>query len=90
MKEARTDGEETKIEKVAPKPKSKREIRFNRYTEKARYDGRTQYEKPKYSYNYNYRYNHIDTSQSIGQVMYQWFVQTRTNMGEFLLDMTFR
>ena len=77
--------------KIARKPqKLQREIRVNRFTQKAEYDGRTKYEKPRYAYHYNYKYRHLDTTLPITQVAYQWFKDTQRNSLQFLLDLTFR
>lgn len=65
-------------------------FKYNRYSIEARYDGRTKYEKPRYSYRYNYKYNHVDTSLPVTEWAYQWYKNTKNDFGEFLLDLTLR
>ena len=97
--EARDETESTdtqpKAESSAIQPKKSRkkqqkQLHINRFKQKAEYDGRTKYEKPRYAYHYNYKYRHLDTSQPITTVAYEWFKQSRKDSFEFLLDMTFR
>ena len=55
-----------------------------------KYDGRTKYEKPRYSYRYNYKYSQVDTSLPVTEWAYLWLKNTKKDFGEFLLDLTLR
>ena len=65
-------------------------MKLNRYTQKAKYDGRTKYEKPRYAHSYNYKYNQVDSSLPVTEFAYQWFKQTQRDALEYFFDMTFR
>ena len=65
-------------------------MKLNRYTQKAKYDGRTKYEKPRYAHYYSYKYNQVDSSLPVTEFAYQWFKQTQRDALEYFLDMTFR
>lgn len=74
---------------VDSKPeKQARPFKFNRYSEKAKYDGRTKYEKPRQPYRYDYRYKHVDTSLPVTEWVYQWFRNTQKDALQFLYDLT--
>ena len=82
-------------EKEPPKAKTgkkskSREIKLNRFREKAKFDGRTKYEKPKYAFNYDYKYRHVDTTLPVTTWLWHWMKQTQKNAFEFFLDLTFR
>ena len=68
---------------------SGRQIKLNRFQEKAEYDETSrQQEKPRYAYEYDYEHKPVDKSDPDWKI--KWLRQTKKDLVGYLLDLTLR